>query len=246
MCPISQIHCPWVWWLHREEGSPSAKESADVGLKLTASQYANSLVIYLLLNDPPGASQEGIFLCRFKEKKVPLFPVDHLSLAHQSQGAANWKFLLRLRWMPLKVFTLIPISACVIPASSDTHGHTSLLPLPKHYSPFLLIPYCSHPPSQPALIRVMPAHHGAIWATRRIMGLHTGYNTTCSWVSKGEEGAAPPLCLCKLLEGQSRYSGWNAASRYVYESSCWLQHLGHFPNTSWHKSNRVPATLMCS
>lgn len=29
----------------------------------------NRPFIYLLLNDPPGGSQEGIFLCRFRGKK---------------------------------------------------------------------------------------------------------------------------------------------------------------------------------
>lgn len=44
-----------------------------------------SLFICFLMT--PRCKPRGRFHFRFKEKKVPIFPVDHLSLAHQSQGA---------------------------------------------------------------------------------------------------------------------------------------------------------------
>lgn len=74
----------------REEGSPSMKESADAGPKLTASQYANSLFIYLLLNDLQVQAKRLFFSVDLKKKKkTPIIPVDYLSLAHQSQGATS-------------------------------------------------------------------------------------------------------------------------------------------------------------
>lgn len=96
-----------------------------------------SLFIYLLLNDPPGAGQEGNFLCRFRRKRgsFVLSIICHWHI--KVRGLKVWKSSFCLRWMPLKVFTLILISACVIPASSDTYGHASLSPLPKHLLPFL-------------------------------------------------------------------------------------------------------------
>lgn len=142
------------------------------------------------LNPPTRLSQDGVFLCW--RKKSAHFSWESFVTGTSKSGSCEFKVSSPLEMDAFESFTLIPISACVILASFDTCGHTSLFLLPKHYLPAFVVPYCSAPPSQPALIRVMPAHHGTIWATRRIMGLHTGYNTTCSWVSKGEGGAASP------------------------------------------------------
>lgn len=57
----------------RDEGSPSMKESADAGPKLTASQYANSLFIYLFLNDPQVQAKRVFFSVDLKKKKCPFF-----------------------------------------------------------------------------------------------------------------------------------------------------------------------------
>lgn len=67
------------------------KESANAGPELTASQYANSFFIYLLLNDPKVQAKRAFFSVDLKKKKnkVPIFPVDHLSLTHLSQGDAS-------------------------------------------------------------------------------------------------------------------------------------------------------------
>lgn len=53
----------------RDEGSPSMKESADAGPKLTASQYANSLFIYLFFNDPQVQAKRVFFSVDLKRKK---------------------------------------------------------------------------------------------------------------------------------------------------------------------------------
>lgn len=74
--------------LPRKEGSPSNWKWADAGLKLTAFQYANFLGLFICLLMTSGSSQGGIFFS-FSEKKTnnaDIFPVDHLSLVHQSQA----------------------------------------------------------------------------------------------------------------------------------------------------------------
>lgn len=195
-----------------------------------------SLFICFLMT-PPGASQEGIFLCRFRRKRGHLSIICHWHI--KVRGLKVWKSSFCLRWMPLKVFTLILISACVIlPPLTRMGTHLCCLCL-NAVSLFCLI---HPPPPTTALIRVMPAHHGAVWATRRIMGLHTGYSITCSWVSKGEGGAASPSCLCKRF-GRAFTLCCLSAKRSL-TLHLW-RYLGHFPDTSWLKSNRAPATLMC-
>lgn len=103
-----------------------------------------SLFIYLLLNDPR-FKPRGHFLFFFSRlwKKRKQQHRGHFSCWSFVTGPSksrtgvtlNGKFSPHLRWMPLKVYPLIPISARVIHALSDTHTHTLSVPLPIHLLP---------------------------------------------------------------------------------------------------------------
>lgn len=145
--------------LPRKEGSPSSCKWADAGPKLTAFQYANFLFIYLLLNDL-GFKPMGIFFPLWKknihQSNFSCWPFVIRTSKSSSRVTLTGKFaLLLVRWMSLKVYPLIPISAYVILAPLCRH----IFVTSQHIS-------CSTP-SLPALIRVMPTHRSSIALVRQ-------------------------------------------------------------------------------
>lgn len=112
--------------LPRKEGSPSTWKWADAGLELTAFQYANFLCLFICFLMTSGSSQRGIFFPSLEKKKSNFSCWSFVTGTSESSTwvTLNGKFALHLRWMPLKVYPLIPISAYVTPAPSDACTHT--------------------------------------------------------------------------------------------------------------------------
>lgn len=142
MCPLRLIHWPWVRGL-------TQKRSLSIKLEVSrrwpeADSFPIcklSVFIYLLLNDlrfkPIGHFFPSVKRKKKGKKTTQSFFL--LIICHWHIKVKDWgvtltaKFSLHLRWMPLKVYPLIPISACVIPAPLR---HTFPLPLPCTPSPF--------------------------------------------------------------------------------------------------------------
>lgn len=129
--------------LPRKESSPSSWKWANADLKRTAFQYANFLCLFIWFLMTSGSSQQSNFFPSLEEKKSHFSCWSFVTGTSKSSTwvTLNGKFARHLRWMPLKVYPLIPISAYVIPASSNEWTHTFPLPLLTHL--LLIFALCS-------------------------------------------------------------------------------------------------------
>lgn len=138
--------------------------------------------------------------------------------------------------MPLKVFTLITISACVILASFDIRGHPSLFPLPKHYLPFFLTILLF--PSLPACFNqsnVSPSQ--CYMGNKKDNGITHRLQHHVKLSSQRWRGCSLPFYAFVSFWKGIHVVLAETQPHVMSESSCWLQHPGHFQNASWHKSN---------
>lgn len=174
MCPLGLIHCPWVRGLAQERKLSIKLEVSRRWPEADSFPICKlSVFIYLLLNDLRFKPRGHFSFLEKKKKKPNKKSNSHFSCwsfvtgtSKSSTGVTlNGKFALHLRWMPLKVYPLIPISAYVIPAPSVARTHTFPLPLPTHL--LLVLPLHSVLPPSLALIRVMPTHHSIMGQVRQ-------------------------------------------------------------------------------
>lgn len=133
MCPLRQIHCPWVRGLTRKEGSPSNWKWADAGLKLTALQYANFLCLFICFLMTPRSSQEGFFFSRLWKKKPTLsfflLIICHWHIKVMDWSNFEWKVFSTLE---MDAFESLPFNTnkCLCHSCPLRHTWTHILPLP--------------------------------------------------------------------------------------------------------------------